>query len=234
MVAAGFTVCFLDGFRSTPELSLAVRRLVCQAGIMVSASHNPPQDNAVKVFGPSGGQLRPPDDERLTRTVAEVSTIGRADFAEAARRGQIVFCQEEIDRAYQAAVLAQSFAGPRDLHILFSPLHGVGTGSVLPVLEADGFSRVDVYERQATPDGDFPNVPNHVANPENPAVFDELMRRGRRAGGRLRCWPAIRMPIGSAARRPCDRGPMAGADGKSNRRPVGRFYSAAAAVPPAA
>ncbi len=83
MVAAGFTVYFLDGFRPTPELSFTIRRYQCHAGIMVSASHNPPQDNAVKVFGPSGGQLRPPEDELLTRCVERVSTVWRHDFGDA-------------------------------------------------------------------------------------------------------------------------------------------------------
>ncbi|HTU26111.1 MAG TPA: phospho-sugar mutase [Pirellulales bacterium] len=174
LAAAGFTVYFLDGFRPTPELSFTIRQLGCHAGIMVSASHNPPQDNAVKVFGPSGGQLRPPDDERLARAVDAVTTVRRHDFGEAAGAGRIVFCQEEMDRLYRAAVLRQSFPGPREAQILYSPLHGVGCQSVLPVLAADGFSQVEVFERHAEPNGDFPNVPGQIANPENPAVFDEL------------------------------------------------------------
>lgn len=185
MVAAGFTVYLLDGFRPTPELSFTVRQAGCHCGIMVSASHNPSQDNAVKVFGPSGGQLRPPDDENLTRCVAAVSNVQRHDFAAALRQGRIILCQAEMDRGYQAAVLAQSFAGPRDVRILYSPLHGVGCGSVLPVLHADGFSQVDVYQRQAEPDGDFPNVPDHIANPENAAIFDELSTAAAQSGADL-------------------------------------------------
>ena len=131
----------------------------CQAGIMVSASHNPPQDNAVKVFGPSGGQLRPPDDERLTARWPTVSTIGRVDFATAAHRGRILFCQDEMDREYQAAVLAQSFAGPRDLHILYSPLHGVGLWVGVAGLEADGFSRVTSTSGTPRPTAIFPTFP---------------------------------------------------------------------------
>ena len=123
MVAAGFTVYFLNDFRPTPELSFTIRKAQCHCGIMVSASHNPPQDNAVKVFGPSGGQLRPPDDELLTRAVTAVSTVRRAKFAVALREGHIILCENEMDRDYQSAVLAQSFPGPRDVRILYSPLH---------------------------------------------------------------------------------------------------------------
>jgi phosphomannomutase len=185
MLAAGFTVYFLDGFRPTPELSFTIRQLGCHCGIMVSASHNPPQDNAVKVFGPSGGQLHPPDDELLTRCVGAVTAVHRHDFSAALGEGRIILCQEAMDRGYQAAVLAQSFPGPRDLRILYSPLHGVGCNSVLPILRADGFSQVEVFAPHAQPDGDFPNVPDHVANPENAAVFDQLSAAGEKLAADL-------------------------------------------------
>ena len=74
---------------------------------------------------------------------------------------------------------AQGFAGPRDLKIIYSPLHGVGASAVVPALAADGFADVEVFGPHATPDGDFPNVPGHVSNPENTAVFDAIIERGR-------------------------------------------------------
>jgi phosphomannomutase len=177
MAAAGFEVFFLDGHRSTPELSFTVRAKDCHCGIMVSASHNPPQDNAVKVFGPTGGQLRPPDDEDVMRCVENCRVIRRMPFAEARRSGHVEFCEEEMDRRYRAAVLEQAFPGPRELSILYSPLHGVGLTSVLPVLEADGFKPIEVFAPHAEHNGDFPNVPGGIANPENPAVFDVLIER---------------------------------------------------------
>ena len=187
MAAAGFKVFFLNGHRSTPELSFTIRAKNCDCGIMVSASHNPPQDNAVKVFGPSGGQLRPPDDEAVMQCVERCRDVRRIPFAEAvgaassrhASACQIEYCQEEMDRDYQAAVLKQSFAGPRELSIVYSPLHGVGLTSVLPVLEADGFKQIEVFGPHAEPSGDFPNVPGGIANPENPTVFDSLINRAQ-------------------------------------------------------
>jgi phosphoglucomutase/phosphomannomutase len=152
---------------------------------MVSASHNPPQDNAVKVFGPTGGQLRPPDDEAVMQCVARCRTVRRVPFAEAEKSGQIEYCEQEMDRRYQQAVLAQSFPGPRDLSILYSSLHGVGLTSVLPVLEADGFERIEVYGPHSEPNGDFPNVPGGVANPENPEVFTALIERAGRINADL-------------------------------------------------
>jgi phosphoglucomutase/phosphomannomutase len=81
-----------------------------------------------------------------------------------------------------AAVRALSFPGPRRLKVLYSPLHGVGASAVLPALESAGFEDVELFAEHAAPDGDFPNVPSHVANPENKEVFDSIIRRAREAG----------------------------------------------------
>lgn len=185
MVAAGFRVFFFDEFRPTPELAFTVRAKRCQCGIMISASHNPPSDNAIKVFWSTGGQINEPHDAALVRTVGEVQTIERAGFTDAAEAGKVEFCRGEMDRAYREAVLAQGFAGPRGVKIVYSPLHGVGGTSVAPVLAAAGFSDIELFGPHATPDGDFPNVPGHVANPENPAVFDALIARCKETGAEL-------------------------------------------------
>jgi phosphoglucomutase/phosphomannomutase len=185
MVAAGFTVYFLDGFRSTPELSFLVRYKQCSCGIMVTASHNPPSDNAVKVYWSTGGQLLPPHDRGVIDCVMSVDAVHRAVFADAVAQGHIVLCQREVDAAYIAAVQAQGFSGPRGVRILYSPLHGVGATAAVPALEADGFRDVEVFGPHAAPDGDFPNVPGHVANPENKAVFDAMIVRARASGADL-------------------------------------------------
>jgi phosphomannomutase len=182
MAAAGFEVLMFDGFRPTPELSFTVRDRNCACGIMISASHNPPSDNAIKAFWSTGGQLRAPHDEGVIKCVDQVTTIKRIPFATALASGQIKFCQTEQDPRYQAAVLKQSQPGPRNLKILYSTLHGVGLTSVLPILHSAGFKDIEVYEPHSKPDGDFPNVPNHVANPENPAVFDVMIDYGKTHG----------------------------------------------------
>ena len=185
MVAAGFEVFFLDGFRSTPELSLTVRHFQCSCGLMITASHNPPSDNAVKAYWSSGAQLLPPHDKGVIDRVMKVTTIRRVPFAEALKSGRVKCCQEEADAAYQKGVLAQSLPGPRDLKIIYSPMHGVGGSSVVPVLAAAGFADVEVFRPQADPDGDFPNVPGHVSNPENPATFDAMIERAQQIGADL-------------------------------------------------
>jgi len=182
MTAAGFTVCFLQGPRSTPELSFAVRYKNCSCGIMVTASHNPPSDNAVKVYWSTGGQVAPPHDTGIIERVMSTQDIGRSNFDEMLAAGKIILCQDEVDAKFQEAVLEQATPGPRDLKVIYSPLHGVGATAVLPVLAADGFADVEVFGPHAEPDGDFPNVPGHVANPENSAVFDAIMERGCAVG----------------------------------------------------
>jgi phosphoglucomutase/phosphomannomutase len=185
MAAAGFTVYFLDGFRSTPELSFAVRYKKCDCGIIITASHNPPADNAVKVYGPSGGQYVPPHDADSIAEMQSVTWIKRFPFAEALADGRVVYCQEEVDAAFCKAVLKQTVPGPRNIKILYSPLHGVGASAVPPVLNEAGFQDFEIFGPHAAPDGDFPNVPNHVANPENPAVFDLLIERAKQSGTEL-------------------------------------------------
>lgn len=185
MVAAGYQVYFLDDYRSTPELSFLVRYKRCACGIMVTASHNPPSDNAVKVYWSTGGQVLPPHDTAIIDRVMNVQVINRVPFDEAVRDGRIAICTAEIDAAFLDALKAQRLPGPRDVAILYSPLHGVGASAVCPALAADGFDRVEVFGPHAEPNGDFPNVPEHVSNPENPAVFDAIVERAKQSGADL-------------------------------------------------
>src|SRR5207302_664782 len=149
---------------------------------MVTASHNPPSDNAVKVYWSTGGQVLPPHDAGIIDRVMNCGEIHRVPFEEARAAGKIEYCQQEVDPAFIAAVCKQAIPGPRKLKILYSPLHGVGCSAVVPVLKEDRFSDIEVFAAHAAPDGDFPNVPGHVANPENPAVFDAIVARGKEIG----------------------------------------------------
>ncbi len=185
MAAANFKVWFLDGYRSTPETSFLVRYKHCDCGIMISASHNPPTDNAIKVYWSTGGQLLPPHDTNVIDRVHKVKEIERIPFAEGRASGKIVYCQGEVDRAFVAAVLRQSSPGPRDVRIIYSPLHGVGASAVCPVLEEAGFCGVEIFGSHAAPDPDFTNVPGRIANPENPAVFDPIIARGNEVSAEL-------------------------------------------------
>ncbi|MEZ6138761.1 MAG: phospho-sugar mutase [Pirellulaceae bacterium] len=182
MVANGFEVYFLDEYRATPQLSYAVRHFNCDCGIMVTASHNPPSDNAVKVYWSTGGQILPPHDQAIIDCVMTTNLIKRTDFAAAVSEEKVKLCTAESDRAYFAEVNQFAWPGPRDAKIIFSPLHGVGAFAVMPVLKEAGFADCEVYQRHAEPSGDFPNVPGHVSNPENKAVFDEIIQRAQSIG----------------------------------------------------
>ena len=144
----------------------------------------------------------------------QVTFIQRMPFAEALAAGKVVYCQEEVDAAFIKAVLAQSLPGPRELKILYSPLHGVGASAVYPVLDEAGFRDVEIFGPHAAPDGDFPNVPKHVANPENPAVFDAMIERAKQTGAELIL----------ATDPDCDRLGCAGAEVARPRTPLGHAH----------
>ncbi|MCC9609634.1 phospho-sugar mutase [Blastopirellula sp. JC732] len=183
MVANGIKVYFLDDYRSTPELSFLVRYKKCSCGIMVTASHNPPSDNAVKVYWSTGGQVLPPHDKAIIDRVMNVEELPlEVNFDDAVASGNVEICTAEVDAAFIENVKGQRFAGPRDLKLIYSPLHGVGASAVIPALKADGFTDVEIYGPHAEPNGDFPNVPGHVSNPENPQVFDAIIERAKEAG----------------------------------------------------
>ena len=109
MVAAGFQVYLLDDFRATPELSYLVRVRSCHCGIMVTASHNPPSDNAVKVYWSTGGQILPPHDQKIIDHVMQVQQIRTTPFQDALAQGSITICTAETDDAYTARVVREAF-----------------------------------------------------------------------------------------------------------------------------
>src|SRR4051812_10572802 len=126
LAAAGFRVYLFAEPRSTPLLSFAVRHLACDAGIMITASHNPPSDNGFKCYAPTGGQVIPPDDARIIACVVEASgrEIPEKPFREGLADGSIVLAGAEVDEAYIAAVCGESVGAARDLAIVYTPMHG--------------------------------------------------------------------------------------------------------------
>jgi len=177
--AEGFATFLFDGHRSTPELSFAVRHLACDTGVMISASHNPPSDNGVKAYWSHGGQVLPPHDQGIIDAVAEVGELPQVDFAAMVKSGGIQMIGKAIDDAYLDAVVSLSLSSVRDLTVLYSPLHGVGETSVAATLQRAGFAGRHLYEPQRQPDGDFTNVPDHLPNPERPAVFPPMVPRAK-------------------------------------------------------
>lgn len=188
LAARGFHVFVFDSHRSTPELSFAVRHLQCDIGVMISASHNPPADNGFKAYSSSGGQILDPEEEdapNITDCVMQAREIDVLDFDDAVRAGRIEMIGEEIDRAYLAAVTSLELSDDREVAALFSPLHGVGETSVFRVLEEAGFRGVEIFEPHQKPDGNFPNVPDRLPNPERPEVFAPLIAQAKASGAEI-------------------------------------------------
>ena len=163
IVGNGLTAYLFESFRATPELSFAVRHLQAAAGVVISASHNPPEYNGFKAYANYGGQLVAPDDRGVMDQFHAVTEIKMGDLA------QVKMIGEEVDQAYFDAVINGQVVSDPQLSIVYSPLHGAGQTSVLPVLRQLGF-QVSTVEAQMTPDGNFPNVVNHKPNPEEPGA----------------------------------------------------------------
>ena len=159
-------------YLSTPELSFTIRARQAAGGLNLSASHNPPDDNGVKVYDARGGQLAAPNDQALLDVVAAVEQAKVIPWDEAVRSGRIRWLTADDHAAYVRAVASVGPAGPRELGILYTPLHG--TGVVHEVLRTAGFTAA-LHEAQAAPDGAFPTVPNGVANPESAAAMADAL-----------------------------------------------------------
>ncbi|TAH36663.1 phospho-sugar mutase [Candidatus Saccharibacteria bacterium] len=171
----GFKTYIFEGFRSTPELSFAVRYLGCAAGVVITASHNPPADNGFKAYWDDGAQLVAPHDKGVLELGEGITEIHTADFDEAVAAGTISIIGGEIDKAYVAAAASEAVGTARDISIAYSPLHGAGQTNVLPVLEAAGFVQVKPVAAQMVPDGNFPTIENGKPNPEEKPANDRVV-----------------------------------------------------------
>lgn len=180
--AHGMKVFLFSTHRSTPALSYAVREFECNVGVMISASHNPPADNGFKAYWSNGGQVVAPHDRGIIEHVRSAGTIPSVDFDDAVADGRIELIGEDFDARYVDQVVQLSQSTRRDVTALFSPLHGVGESNVFAVIRRAGFDGVQIFEPHRSPDGNFPNVPDHFPNPENLAVFDPLLAAIRDSG----------------------------------------------------
>ncbi|MHC4877825.1 MAG: phospho-sugar mutase [Planctomycetota bacterium] len=175
----GLKVFLFEDIRSTPELSFAVRHLNADVGVMISASHNPPADNGFKAYWSSGGQVTAPHDKGIINCVYEAKEIPTVELSAAIEAGQIEIIGEDVDAAYTDALLKLSLSTSRELKAIYSPLHGVGETSCFRVLQAAGFDGISIFEPHRAADGNFPNVPNQLPNPENPKVFEPIIEQAR-------------------------------------------------------
>ena len=198
MTGAGLTALLLPRPLPTPLLAFAIRELGCVAGVMVTASHNPPQDNGYKVYLGDGSQIVPPADAGIAERIAAVGPL-----AEVPRGAAGTVLSEDIVDRYLDTVAGLAEDGPRDLDLVYTPLHGVGGTSVVQVLETAGFAAPRVVTEQEQPDPDFPTVA--FPNPEEPGAMDLALALAERVGADLvvandpdadRCAAAVPGPHG--------------------------------------
>ncbi len=178
MTGAGIRALVMPRPLPTPVLAFAIRELGCAAGVMVTASHNPPQDNGYKVYLGDGSQIVPPADVEIAERIAAVGPVADVPRGEAGEQ-----VGEEIVDRYQDTVAGLAEDGPRDLRIVYTPLHGVGGSTVLQVLESAGFDQPRVVEPQEQPDPEFPTVA--FPNPEEPGAMDLALALARESGADL-------------------------------------------------
>ena len=176
--ANGIKTYRFDTLRPTPVLSFAVRELGCVAGIVVTASHNPPEYNGYKVYWEDVAQLVPPIDGEIiseVNAITDYSVIKMMDLEEAKAKGLYNVVGEELDKKYidtlKSLVLNPDAIknNAKDLKIVYTPLHGTGNIPVQTVLKELGFENVYVVPEQEKPDGEFPTV--SYPNPEDPKAF---------------------------------------------------------------
>ncbi len=189
--AHGIKTYLFESLRSTPQLSFAVRHLETSAGIMMTASHNPPEYNGFKVYGADGGQFPPAEADELTGHVQEIDNILDIDVLtkeELEEQGLLEIVGEKIDDAYLEELKTVNIDHDlikrnSDLNIVFSPLHGTATMIGSRALENAGFENVTLVPEQAKPDPDFSTVKS--PNPEDPAAFELSIELGKEIGAEV-------------------------------------------------
>ncbi|MCI6675919.1 MAG: phospho-sugar mutase [Clostridiales bacterium] len=183
LAANGIKAYLFESLRPTPELSFAVRKLGCIAGINITASHNPPEYNGYKVYWEDGAQITPPHDKGImeeVKAITDFSTLKTMDQEEAAKAGLYEIIGAAIDDAYIAELKKQVKnqaaidAMQKDIKIVYTPLHGTGNIPARRVLKELGFENVYVVPEQELPDGEFPTV--SYPNPEAAEAFELALK----------------------------------------------------------
>ena len=186
----GIKVYLFDGVRSTPELSFAVRELKAQAGIMITASHNPKEYNGYKVYWEDGAQIVDPQATGIVSSVGAVdifNDIKLMDEKEAIDKGLLVYVGEKLDNRYIEEVkknaINPNVENKNKIKFVYSPLHGVAARPVERVLKEMGYTNVYPVKEQEKPDGNFPTC--DYANPEDTTVFKLSTELADKVGAKI-------------------------------------------------
>lgn len=178
--ANNIQVYVFEDLRPTPELSFAVNELDCHAGIVLTASHNPPEYNGYKVYWTDGGQIVPPQDKGI---IDIVNDLAYSDINFNANEELISYIGTEVDEAFWKASLQSGTFGVKgreDLKIVFTSLHGTSIKLIPEVLKRAGYTQVHVVKEQEVPNGDFPTVAS--PNPEEPEALEMATQLAEKIG----------------------------------------------------
>lgn len=192
--ANGIKVYLFEDLRPTPEISYAIRKLGCQSGIILTASHNPKEYNGYKAYWDDGAQMIAPHDKN---TIAEVNKIrNAADIRFEGKKELIELIGKEIDEQYIAdlktvSLSPDSIARHHDMKIVYTPIHGTGVRIIPQALGAYGFTNIIHVPEQDVVSGDFPTVVS--PNPEEPAALSMAVGKARETGASW-CWLPTRTP----------------------------------------
>ena len=173
-------VFIFTDLRSTPELSFAVKHLQAHCGIVLTASHNPPEYNGYKVYWKDGGQIVPPQDRQI---IEQINQIQFSDIKFNAKQNLINWIDEDIDQAFfdKSVQLGQfKLKGRENFKVVFTPLHGTSITAVPQVLEKAGYNNVHFVREQSTPNGNFPTVES--PNPEEPEALQMALEQAYAIG----------------------------------------------------
>ncbi len=175
----GIKVYFFKDITPTPVCSFAIRELGTVSGIVITASHNPPEYNGYKVYWDDGGQVIPPYDLEIIEHVKKIDTISKikkADFKTAVKNSKIIILKEEIIKAYLKRLENNTFRKNEKspIKIVYTPLHGTGYRIIPDTLKHFGFNNISIVKEQAEPDGNFPTV--KYPNPEEKEALELALK----------------------------------------------------------
>jgi phosphoglucomutase len=181
--ANGIKVYLFESLRPTPELSFAIRKLGCQAGVVLTASHNPKEYNGYKAYWNDGAQLVPPHDKNVIVEVEKIKSVDEVKWT--GGEANITALGKEMDEAYLDMVKTLSVypdvcAAQHDLKIVYTPIHGTGITLVPAILQRFGFTNVHVVAEQSNPDGNFPTVV--YPNPEERETMGIGLKNAKEMG----------------------------------------------------
>lgn len=193
LLAQGFTVYLVDQYSPTPVIAFGIKHLKACAGIVVTASHNPPEYNGFKVYWENGAQIIPPHDSGIAQQIdiAARHPIQTLPLREAEQQGQLVWLSDSFFKAYHQAVLeapvfdAINYHPDATLSIAYTAMHGVGAPLAESLLASAGYKNVHSVAEQREPDGSFPTV--NFPNPEEPGAMDKVIALAKQTNASIAC-----------------------------------------------